>query len=83
MAPSAATLITAYGAGSQPVSVNPKIPTVREATKPAIAPPASPAATTRSVQGAPTSTRNATAKDAAASSRNDGPITWMYRYPAR
>ncbi|KAA0022752.1 hypothetical protein FOY51_13835 [Antrihabitans cavernicola] len=63
---SATTLSAALGAGSHPISVNPKIPTVRDITNAPSAPTPSAAAASRNTNDPPTSSSTAIANDAAA-----------------
>ncbi len=74
---SAATLIAAYGAGSQPRSAKPNSPTVRDAANAASEPPATAAPAQLSQPGPPAQISSATANDTLACTRNATPMPGM------
>jgi hypothetical protein len=75
---SAATLMTAYGAGSHPRSMNPAIPTVRDKANAISAPTANSPAPHTNHSGPPSAIRTAIAAKMDACSRNPGPMTGMW-----
>ncbi|ETZ53513.1 hypothetical protein BB737_16010 [Mycobacterium avium subsp. hominissuis] len=77
MSTSAATLIAAYGAGSQPRSAKPNSPTVRDAANATSEPPATAAPAQLSQPGPPAQISSATANDTLACTRNATPMLGM------
>ncbi|ARG56012.1 hypothetical protein B1T45_09580 [Mycobacterium kansasii] len=71
----------ACGAGSQPRSEKPKIPTVRDRAKAVNEPPATAAATQHNHPGPPNRINAATANATLAPTRKAAPITGMCWYP--